>query len=159
MNINNSSEQDMIKKAYDYAAKAHAGQFDKGGKPYIEHVKHVADRINGDNNAKIVALLHDVVEDTDYTFEDIAAEGFEDCILEALRIITKNTDIEYMEYIDNISSNELACKVKIVDLKHNMDLTRIPNPTDYDYRRIEKYKKALEYLEKNIKKTDGEDIQ
>ena len=82
------------------------------------------------------------------TIQDIESEGYDESIVEALKVITKDDNMDYMDYIEYVSSNEIASKVKMVDLKHNMDITRISNPTDYDYRRIEKYKKALEYLEK-----------
>ena len=145
---NNSFNDNMVEKAYDFAIKAHEGQLDKGGKPYIEHAIYVASNFLDDEKARIVAVLHDVVEDTMYTIEDIAAEGFEESILEALRVITKDENMDYMDYIEQVSSNEIASKVKMIDLKHNMDITRISNPTDHDFRRVEKYKKALVYLEK-----------
>ena len=140
--------QEMVKRAYRFALKAHEGQLDKGGKPYIDHVMYVASKFIDSSELRIVAMLHDVVEDTKYSIEDIESEGFDKCIIDALRVITKPDDMDYMDYIERISFNELASRVKIEDLKHNMDITRISNPTDYDFKRVKKYKKALEYLEK-----------
>jgi (p)ppGpp synthase/HD superfamily hydrolase len=96
----------------------------------------------------IVALLHDVVEDTNITIEDLSKEGFNSNIIEALKLLTKKTD-NYEEYISKISTNSLAKKIKLIDLKHNMDITRIPNPQEKDYKRIEQYKKAIEILNNN----------
>ena len=152
---NNSYEVNMERKAYEIAKKAHDGQFDKGARPYIEHPLRVAHSFRDNYQARIVALLHDVIEDSDFTYEDIFNEGFDEDIIEALRVITKEDNIDYMSYIKNVYSNELARMVKIEDLKHNMDLSRIPNPTDADYTRVDKYKDALAYL----KKTNGEDKQ
>ena len=145
---NNAYMQEMVERAYRFALKAHEGQLDKGGKPYIDHVMYVAGKFVNDYALRIVAMLHDVVEDTEYTIEDIESEGFSKNIIEAIRVITKLDDMDYMDYIEYVSSNELASRVKIEDLKHNMDITRLSDPTDYDIRRVEKYKKALEYLEK-----------
>ena len=145
---NHALVQEMIEKAYRFAMKAHEGQIDKGGKPYIDHVMYVASKFVDNHELRIVAMLHDVVEDTKYSIEDIESEGFSKDIIDALKIITKPDDMDYMEYIEYVSSNELASRVKMADLKHNMDITRLDNPTDYDIRRVDKYKKALEYLEK-----------
>ena len=145
---NNAYMQEMVERAYRFALKAHEGQLDKGGKPYIDHVMYVASKFVNDYELRIVAMLHDVVEDTKYTLEDIALEGFEKNIIDAIRVITKLDDMDYMDYIENVSSNELASRVKMEDLKHNMDITRLSEPTDYDLRRVAKYKKALDYLEK-----------
>ena len=153
--VNSSYEVNMERKAYEIAKKAHEGQLDKGDKPYIEHVLKVADSFQDNYEARIVALLHDVIEDSSYTYDDIEREGFTENILKALRVITKEDDMDYMSYIKKVYSNELARMVKIEDLKHNMDLSIIPNPTDADYTRVNKYKNALVYL----KKTNGEDKQ
>ena len=153
--INNSYKTDMINRAYRLALKAHENQVDKGGKPYIEHVMKVASSFVGDYETRIVALLHDVIEDTPYTLEDIIQEGFSKSIIEAISVITKSDDMDYMEYIEAISNNEIARKVKIADLRHNMDISRIPNPSKQDFERIIKYQKALVYLEK----TNGEDTK
>ena len=134
----------MLQKALNIASDAHRGQLDKGGKPYIFHPLYVASHVDGINE-KIVALLHDVVEDTDVTLDDLRNEGFSEEIICAINVLTK-TDDDYDNYLKKVKSNEMARKVKIEDIKHNMDGTRLKSITEKDKSRIEKYKKALGYL-------------
>lgn len=137
-------------KAYCIAKKAHKGQKDKGGKPYIKHPVYVAKRVKG-KDAKIVALLHDTIEDTSVTYDYIKSI-FGDRIVEAVKVLTKDKNIFYEEYIAKIKQNDLARAVKIEDLKHNMDLTRLKTVTQEDLDRIEKYKYALKILNEWFKK-------
>lgn len=111
-------------KALEIAYKAHIGQLDKGGSPYILHPVRVALHCQTEDE-KIVALLHDVVEDTSITFEDLKAEGVDDRLLEALKCLTKEEGEDYKAFIERVSTNRLATKVKIQDLKDNMDVTRL----------------------------------
>lgn len=137
----------LITKAIGIAMDAHKGQVDKAGQPYILHPLTVA--MSQETEAGfITALLHDVVEDSDYTFADLETQGFSDEIIDALRLLTHDKSVEYGEYIAGISGNPLAVSVKIADLKHNSDLSRLPAVTDKDIERCEKYKKALRYLQK-----------
>lgn len=136
-----------IKKALNIAYNKHNNQFDKGNTPYIFHPIHVAEQMD-DENSIIVALLHDVIEDTNTSLEEIKKNGFNDEIIEALNLLTHKDNLDYFEYIKKISNNKLARKVKIADIKHNMDLTRLNEVTHEDKNRYEKYKKCLEYLEK-----------
>ncbi|HPX45924.1 MAG TPA: HD domain-containing protein [Bacteroidales bacterium] len=131
-------------KAYRISKKAHKGQKDKSGQPYINHPVYVAKRVKG-NDAKIVALLHDTIEDTNVTYDYIKSV-FGDKIAEAVKVLTKDKTISYEEYIASIKQNDLAKVVKIEDLKHNMDLTRLKTVTQEDLDRIEKYKYALKIL-------------
>ena len=135
-----------INKAINIMYNAHNKQYDKGNYPYVFHPYHLAEQMNTEEEI-IVALLHDVIEDTDITLEELS-KYFNKEIIEAIKILTKNTD-NYEEYLKGICTNKLAKRVKIADLKHNMDLTRIPNLEEKDYKRIEKYKKALEILNNN----------
>ena len=137
---------DLLKKADDFAAKAHSGQKDLAGSPYIDHPRTVAACVSGEK-AKIVALLHDVVEDTGVSINDIRVE-FGDNIAEAVRVLTRPDGVSYMDYIRGIKKNELAREVKLADLKHNMDLSRLPNVSDRDIKRVKKYKKAYDILSK-----------
>ena len=134
----------MLEKAVEIAAKAHAGQVDKGGKPYILHPLRVMMKYcdDGDVAAQICAVLHDVVEDTIITLEDLRAEGFTEEILAALDCMTKRDGESYNDFISRILTNELACKVKRGDLEDNMDLTRIKSPTSEDEERVKKYRDA-----------------
>ncbi len=137
---------EKIKTAMNIAFKAHLNQVDKNGYPYIAHPIHLAETMSSES-ATIVALLHDVVEDSEVTFDDIKNFGFSIEIIEALKLLTHDKNADYTEYIKNINSNPLAKEVKIADLKHNMDLTRIENVSEKDIARASKYKKALDFLE------------
>tara|TARA_B100000989_G_C19407904_1_gene412948 strand:- start:463 stop:885 length:423 start_codon:yes stop_codon:yes gene_type:complete len=135
-----------IERAIQIAVEAHAGAKDKGGKPYILHPINVMMRLETEEE-QIVAILHDVVEDTDWTFEALSEEGFPRNIIEALRTITKHSqDEDYEEFIKRSLNNEIGRKVKIADLKENLDITRIGELEKKDVKRINKYKRALEVL-------------
>lgn len=137
---------DNTKKAMKLCFKAHKDQVDKSGMPYVFHPFHVAEQMT-DEAATIVALLHDVVEDTDYTLEDIAAEGFGKDILEAVALMTHEDDIPYLDYVAKLKENPIARAVKLADLTHNSDLSRIGEIDEETKRRLEKYKKAKDILE------------
>lgn len=135
----------LVGKAIDISYNAHKGQYDKAGKPYVNHPIFVAGKMKT-NEEIIVALLHDVIEDTDLTLECLIEEGYSDEIIQAIDAITKRPDEDYFEYIQRVKKNPLARKIKIEDLNHNMDLSRIKDPTDRDLKRVERYEKALEIL-------------
>lgn len=141
----------MIEKAVLIAVNAHKGQVDKGGNPYILHPLRLMFS-REDETEKICAVLHDVIEDTDVTLDYLREQGFSKEVLSALDALTRRKDETYEEFIDRIIENKIACNVKLADLNDNMDLSRIKNPTEKDYERLEKYKKAkykiLNYLEK-----------
>lgn len=132
--------------AQSIAAAAHKGQVDKAGKPYIEHPAHVAASIQGDA-AKVVAWLHDVVEDTPLTFADLRERGVAPEVIEALKLLTRDESVPYLEYVRSLKPNPLARAVKLADLRHNSDLSRLPRITEKDQRRAEKYAKAIAVLE------------
>ncbi len=136
----------MENKALEIARKAHKGQLDKAGKDYINHPIKVASALEGE--AKIVALLHDVVEDTDITLEQIRNYGFNEIVIDALDAVTKREGENYDEFISRIKDNPVAVKVKLADLKDNMDLLRLPELSERDLQRIAKYHKAYRFLEK-----------
>lgn len=140
------TEYEMLKKALDICIIKHSNQVDKSGKLYFIHPITVAllcDTIK----EKIVALLHDVIEDTDYTFIDLENNGFTNEIIDAVKALTKSDDVEYNKYISNIKNNPIARKVKLNDLRHNSDLSRIINPTEKDLKRTKKYLESIEFLE------------
>lgn len=139
-----------LQRAIEIATKAHAGQFDKGGKEYIGHPLRVMEM--GQTEAeKIVGVLHDVIEDTSITIENLAEEGFSKEILDALLCVTKLSNNEnYDHFISRVMTNPLAVKVKINDLKDNMDITRLKKVTKKDLERICKYQKAYNRLTTNI---------
>jgi len=135
----------LLKKADTIAEEAHAGQVDKAGKPYIEHPRAVADSLT-DWEEKIVALLHDVCEDTPWTVADLRRSGFTPKICAAVDLMTHRPEDSYGQYLTRLRNNRIARNVKLMDLSHNMDLDRIPNPTDKDRARVEKYRKARQFL-------------
>lgn len=123
---------------------AHRGQKDKGGKPYFLHPIRVSRNVKN-KDAKIVALLHDVIEDSDkYTFDDLKFLNNEQ--LSALRSLTHDKSVDYFAYIKDIKENKIAREVKLADLKDNSNLRRIKNPSQKDFERIKKYQEAIEEL-------------
>ena len=136
----------LLELAIKVATEAHAGQVDKGGKPYINHPQAVAASL-ANTEYRIVAYLHDVCEDTSITFDDLKDMGFTYRIVNSIRLLTKTDELTYEEYLRRLRMDSCARAVKMADLKHNMDITRIPNPSEKDYARIEKYKKSLAFLE------------
>ena len=140
---------DKTKKAMKLCYEAHKDQVDKSGLPYVFHPAHVAEQMT-DEATTIVALLHDVVEDTDYTLEDLAAEGFGEDILEAVALMTHEDDVPYLDYVAKLKDNPIARAVKLADLAHNSDLSRIGEVDDETKQRLEKYKKAIALLKGNV---------
>ncbi|MFL0195222.1 GTP pyrophosphokinase [Clostridium sp. WILCCON 0269] len=139
----------MLNKAIQIAVKAHEGQVDKGENPYILHPLRVMLSCNSEIE-RICAVLHDVVEDTSVTLEDIRKEGFPDEIVNALDCLTRRRGESYEDFIERVLKNKIACNVKLADLSDNMDLTRISNPTDKDEKRIKKYRKAFYKISKAL---------
>lgn len=135
----------LTKKALKLCFEAHKEQVDKTGLPYVFHPFYLASQME-DEYTTVIALLHDVVEDTIYTFEDLKIMGYPDEIIDALQYLTHKEKVPYMDYIKEIKKNKLAVKVKLADLKHNSDLTRLDVIDDYALRRTEKYKKAIAFL-------------
>ena len=128
--------------------EAHKNQVDKNGIPYIYHPIHLAEQMEEENTI-CVALLHDVVEDTDITFEELQKIGFNDEIIAALKLMTHDENVPYMDYVREIKNNPIAAKVKLADLKHNSDLTRLDIIDEKVKQRVEKYKQAIELLTSN----------
>ena len=136
---------DMTKKAMKLCFEAHKEQVDKSGMPYVFHPLNLAEQMH-DEKTTIVALLHDVIEDTDYTFEDLRAGGFNNEIIEALRLMTHDDSVPYMEYVTAIKSNPIASAVKLADLEHNSDLSRLDVIDEKALKRKEKYATAIALL-------------
>lgn len=136
----------MTKKALLLAWDAHRGQWDKSGLPYILHPCHLAEQME-DELTCTTALLHDVVEDTDWTLEALALEGFPAPVLEAPALLTRDPAAPYLDYVRALSVDPIARAVKLADLRHNSDLTRLETVTERDRMRVETYQKALVLLE------------
>lgn len=135
----------MLDKAVKIAEKAHKGQVDKAGRPYIGHLLRVM-YAGKTADEKICGVLHDLIEDTDWTFKDLKKEGFKNHIIEALKCLTKQKGENYDQFIDRILTNELAVKVKINDLSDNMDIKRLEKITEADIERLNKYLSAYRKL-------------
>lgn len=139
--------KNMLSRAIEIAAIAHSNQLDKGGKPYILHPLWVMDRVRHlGETAMIIAILHDVVEDTEWTMEALIKEGFNQDVIFALQLLTHDKEQSYEDYIKAISLDSLAKAVKIRDLEHNTKITRLKGLRKKDFDRLEKYHKAYTYL-------------
>ncbi len=135
-----------IKKAINIAFKAHEGQYDKGGYPYIMHPLHLAEEMTTENEV-ITALLHDVLEDSEISLDFIKEQGFSEDVTNALVSLTRRKDEEYSEYIKRIkNTGGIALSVKKADLRHNMALERLENLTEKDKERLIKYKVSYKEL-------------
>ena len=132
-------------KAHEVAKKAHFGQTDRAGIDYIKHPETVASFVATDEE-KAVAYLHDVIEDTSLTLLDLKKEGFSKNIIEAVDILTKKKGQDYQSYLNLVKTNELTRVVKLADLRHNSDLTRLPLITEKDLERNKKYSSAITFL-------------
>ncbi len=127
------------------AAQAHKGQYDLAGAPYICHPMRVA-LAQSDERARIVAILHDVIEDTAVTYQDLSAAGFDDEIIGAVEALTKRSGEKRIDAAARAKANPLALQVKLADVADNMNLARISNPTAEDYARLREYDQVLAYL-------------
>ena len=138
-----------LERAIEIATEAHRGQFDKAGNNYIDHPLRVMSA-GKTLNEKIVGVLHDVVEDSNWTFEQLSNEGFSDEIIATLRCVTKLSEDEpYDEFIERVKKNDLAIAVKINDLSDNMDIRRLKELTEKDFLRLQKYHRAYTHLTAN----------
>lgn len=142
------SYNEQFQIALELAVEKHKNQTDKAGNPYILHPLHVMENVNS-KEGKIVAILHDIIEDTDVTEDYLLKIGLSKRIVDAVVALTRSEDIDYQEYIKNLSSNPLAKEVKLADLEHNMDLKRLPTLEKKDLERNRKYQIAYHYLINN----------
>jgi (p)ppGpp synthase/HD superfamily hydrolase len=130
-----------LEDAIILAVNAHRGQLDKAGAPYILHPLHLMMQMHSET-AKIVAVLHDVVEDTPYTLDDLVAQGYPPDVVEAVNCVTRREEEAYDEFIERLAPNPLARAVKIADLKHNMDIRRLPHFTERTAELLRRYHRA-----------------
>ena len=138
----------LTKKALKLCFEAHKEQTDKTGLPYVFHPFHLAEQMD-DELSTVCALLHDVVEDTEYGFEDLRKMGYPEEVIEVLSLLTHNDGTPYMDYVKNLSSNATAKKVKLADLRHNSDLSRLDKIDEWALKRQKKYEEAIDFLSKN----------
>jgi (p)ppGpp synthase/HD superfamily hydrolase len=134
-----------LQRAIEIAVEAHRGQTQKCGAPYVLHPLHVMQSLTGEAE-RIAAVLHDVVEDTDVTLEDLGKEGFAAEIVEAVGLLTHDDADGYDEYVDRLRGNPIARRVKIADLEHNMDIRRLDEVRDKDLERLRKYHRVWKKL-------------
>ena len=137
----------MTKEAMKLCYDAHKDQVDKSGLPYVFHPIHLPEQME-DEETTIVSLLHDVVEDSNYTFKDLEVMGFSARILAALKLLTHEKGVSYMEYIAKIKEDPIARIIKLADLAHNSDLSRLDEVDEKAIRRATKYAKAIQLLNK-----------
>jgi (p)ppGpp synthase/HD superfamily hydrolase len=134
-----------LEKAIELAARAHAGQVDKANQPYILHPLRLMFAVQT-TDEKITAVLHDIVEDTPITFDDLAAAGFTSPIIDAVRALTKLPDETRLQAAHRAAANPIARTVKLADVTDNMDLTRLPQPTERDFARLQEYAQVRQIL-------------
>ena len=141
----NTAEQSMVDLALSIARKAHEGQLDKAGVDYIEHPIYVASQVDTEEE-RAVALLHDVIEDSPVSAEELLQAGLPETVVTAVQVLTKKKEQDYQTYLETVKKNPLARLVKLSDLKHNSDLSRLSSITEKDRERLKKYKKAIDFL-------------
>ena len=136
----------QTRNAMRLAYSAHHGQSDRSGVPYIFHPLHLAEQMHTESEI-VAALLHDVVEDTSVSLADLEKAGFSPEVIDAVRLLTHDKCVPYMDYINALKENPIARAVKLADLKHNSDLARLKDHSEKTRERLEKYAAALEILE------------
>ena len=139
----------LLERAISIAVTAHKGQVDKADKPYILHPIRLMLKVQLENEM-IAAVLHDVVEDTDWTIDKLEAEGFNEEVITAIKLLTHDKKVPYKKYIEAIKTNKIALKVKLADLKDNLDIKRITHPKFRDYARIAEYLKYYNELKELV---------
>ncbi len=145
LNFQFMNEQQLLARAIEIATEAHHDQKDRYGAPYVLHPLRVMQRL-ATPTERIVGILHDVVEDTHWTFEQLSREGFPEPILAALRSVTKREGEDYDHFVKRSAADALGKAVKIADLEDNMDLRRLPDLSEKDIPRLQKYLKAWRFL-------------
>jgi len=140
-----SAVSSLLARSIMIAARAHAGHTDRGGKPYILHPLRLMLKMETEDEM-IVAVLHDVVEDSEISLTELRASGFPGTVTDAIACLTRRAGESYEGFILRVRANALARRVKLADLEDNMNLARIPNPGPEDLARVEKYRRALQVL-------------
>lgn len=139
--------ENILQKAIEIATAAHEGQTDSAGKPYIGHITRVM-QAGRTIEERMTGVLHDIVEDTHWTFTDLLREGIPANVVDAVRCLTKLENESYEHFIERVKTNPVAIAVKLNDLRDNMDITRLPAITDKDIERLRKYHRAYSELSK-----------
>ena len=142
--------EELFQVALKIAKNAHQGQKDKSGQPYLSHPIAVSE-MGKTIQEKIVGILHDVVEDSEWTLEDLRNHGIPEELVRAVDCLSRRDGESVKDYMNRVKSDPLAIKVKLNDLTHNMDMSRISNPTEVDFKRLKKYEKQKKELEEILK--------
>lgn len=137
---------DIIEKSLEIALKAYSGQKDKAGKTYILHPLRIMAKMETEEEM-VVALLHDVIEDSDYTSDDLLSEGIPSAIVEAVQLLSKVDGESYDQFVDRVSENPLATKIKVADIEDNINILRLESVDQKDLERVAKYHKAWRKLQ------------
>ena len=145
LEITDSDLQNLI-RAFTLAEAVHKGQTDKAGKPYIAHPLRVAQLVDGGLDELMVAFLHDVVEDTSTSLDDLRKSGFSETVVNGVDCMTRRSGEPREAYLERLKPNPVARAVKLADLTHNSDLSRIPQPTEKDRLRVEEYRSETAFL-------------
>ena len=135
-----------LENAIALAARAHAGQKDKAGQPYILHPLRVMLAVEG-GDERMAAVLHDVVEDTDLSLDDLSEQGFDEAVVAAVDCLSRRDGEDYMDFVRRAATDPVSRKVKVADLNDNLDTSRLPEVTDRDQARIERYQAAKRLIE------------
>lgn len=135
-----------LERAVEIAARAHTGQVDKGGAPYILHPLRLMLSVSTDE-ARMAAVMHDVIEDTPITADDLRREGFSDIVVDAVLALTKQAGESRMDAARRLAPNPVAREVKLADLRDNMDVSRLRNPTEKDHARVREYEQVRAFLQ------------
>lgn len=143
--------EEILQRAIEIATEAHKGQKDRAGKPYIGHITRVS-QAGKTLEERMAGILHDIVEDTDWTFERLADEGIPPQVIDAVRCLTKQEGEDYDRFIERVKTNPIAVEVKLNDLRDNMDVTRIPEIDDWYVAHLRKYHRAYNDLKKIARK-------
>ena len=155
--MNTENNMDLLSKMIIFATIKHSGQVCKGGQPYILHPLAVMNQVVS-IDAKIVAVSHDLLEDTDTTIDNLRTQGCSEQIIQAVVALTKSKNESRIDSAHRVSNNRLACEVKLADVAHNMDLSRLSTITDKDLKRVKEYKMVQLILE-NAKKNHWNNFQ
>ena len=134
-----------LERAIEIAVEAHKGQKDKAGNPYILHPLRLMFQMQTDNE-RMAAVLHDVVEDSDWTLDDLRKENFDNEVIDAVNLLTRDDNDSYEEFVQKAASNPISKAVKIADITDNLDLSRISKMTEKDVDRVKKYQRVLKIL-------------
>jgi len=135
----------LLEKCIEFALAVHAGQVDRYGRPYILHPLHLMSQMDTEVEM-MAAVLHDVVEDSDMTLDDLRRLGLPEEVIQAVSLLTHDEADSYEAYVDKLKPNRIARQVKLADLAHNMDIRRMVRVTEKDAARLDKYRRAWEML-------------